>query len=82
MLVWLEVEYCLIQTQPIQFNDCFVRGFTVFFGFFENDGNVLCFSVVSVNKPIVVSDTTEIFVTFGVPVSYLYWMRVIEFFHW
>ena len=28
-----------------------------------------------------VNDTTEIFVTFGVPVPYLYWMGIIEFIH-
>ena len=39
------------------------------------------FSIVSINKPIVVSNTAEIVMAFGVPVPYLYWMGVIEFFH-
>ena len=39
------------------------------------------FSIMSVNKPIVISNTAKIIVIFGVPVPYLYWMGIIEFFH-
>jgi hypothetical protein len=56
--------------------------FPVICGFFENNRNVLCGTIMSINEPIVVNNSTDIFLTFGVPISYLYWMGIIEFFHW
>ena len=74
-------EYSFVEAQPIQFNDCLVSIFSVIRGFFENNSNVMCFAAMSVNKEFVVSDTAEVVVVLGVPVPYLYWMCVIEFFH-
>ena len=74
-------EYCFVETQPVQFNDCLVGVFTIVGGRFKNYCNKINSSKTAINEKFVISNTTEIFMTFGVPVSYLYWMGVIEFFH-
>ena len=55
--------------------------FSIVGGRFKNYCNKISSSKTAIDEKFVVSNSTEIFVTFGVPVPYLYRMGIIEFFH-
>ena len=55
--------------------------FSIVGGRFKNYCDEINSSKTAIDEKIVVSNSAEVFMTFGVPVSYLYWMGIIEFFH-
>ena len=79
--IMLSAKYWFIKTQPIQFNDCLVGIFSIIGGRFKNYCDEIDRTTMPVDKKITISNTTEVSMTFSVPVSYLYWMRIIKFFH-